>query len=334
MGLVGRYKSFRRHLDQGKSTHAEKPWAATANLLVRRTAWSDLGGFSERIRSGGDVDFSWRLVAVGWSLTYQPQAEIRHLHRDTLRAHASQQIRYGGAHSWLRRRYPGLRMSRPLTVQLPLSVAGALRRAVVGDWEWSVFHLLDALTAVLLSIGKLRGNGVDGRDHEAMAAATAVANRWPDASNDDHRRALANAAEANPSLRVEARHRPVRIARDAVRELPSDYMEDDSRLDVIEGIAWLLAHRPARTLRLLIRRGDGGVRIGALMRLAPAARRLATSGGLNVHAVDPASAADARALAVLLGATYCSADGKAPVAGPLNSGLSQNDVPAPVEDRA
>ena len=330
MGLVGRYKSFRRHLDQGKSTQAERPWAATANLLVRRAAWSDLGGFSERIRSGGDIDFSWRLFAVGWRLAYQRQAEIRHLHRDTLRAHAAQQIRYGGAHGWLRRRYPGLRMSRPLAVQLPLSAGGALRRAAVGDWEWSMFHLLDGVTSMLLSIGKIRGNGVRVRDSNPTASATAVADRWPDASSDDLRRAFAKAAEAHPSMRVEARHRPVRIARDALRELPSDYMEDDSTLDVLEGFAWLLAHRPAPTLRFLLRGGGGGVGVRALMHLAPAARRLANSGGLHVHALDPATAEEARALSVLLGATYTWGDGQP--TGSMEGGRSQNDVP--VQDTA
>jgi GT2 family glycosyltransferase len=299
LGLVARYKRFRRHLDQKKSTQAEKPWAATANLLVRRNAWADLGGFAEGIRSGGDIDFCWRLAAAGWRLSYEPRVVTRHLHRDTLKAHASQQIRYGGAHTWLRRRYPEARMSRPLRIQLPLSAAGALRRAAVGEWEWSVFHLLDGLTAVLLFVGKLRGNRVAIPDGEADIAL--VADSWPLAENGV--RPSLDAREES-RLQLEARRRPVRIARDRTHGLPSHYMEDDSPLDVAEGLAWLLTHRPKEAARYIL--GARGVVRGAtgLARLAPAARRVARSGARRVHGLDAPSADDARALAELAGATY------------------------------
>ena len=39
--------------------------AATANLAVRRTAFDEIGGFTEGIRSGGDVDLCRRLVGGG-----------------------------------------------------------------------------------------------------------------------------------------------------------------------------------------------------------------------------------------------------------------------------
>jgi hypothetical protein len=216
-----------------------------------------------------------------------------------LRAHAAQQIRYGGAHSWLRRRYPGTRKSRPLAVQLPLSTAGALRRAAVGDWQWSLFHLLDGLTAVLLSVGKLRGNRVAGPDGEADVAM--VADNWPLAENGGRPRLD---AEEGSRLRLEARRRPVRIARDRTYRLPSHYMEDDSPLDVVGGLAWLLTHRPKEAARY-IRAARGPAR-GAvsLAQLAPAARRVALSGARSVRALDTGSEDDARALAALLGATY------------------------------
>jgi Glycosyltransferase like family 2 len=306
MGLVGKYKNFRRHLDQGKSTRAKRPWAATANLLVRRPAWAELGGFAEGIRSGGDIDFCLRLSAAGWKLAYVPRAETRHLHRDTLRAHASQQIRYGGAHLWLRRRYPETRMSRPLAVQLPLSTAGALRRAAVGDWQWSLFHLLDGLTAVLLAVGKLRGNRAAERN--SGSTATVVVSSWPDASADDARSVVSKAAEKSEEARVEARHRPVRIARSVLHELPAHYMEDDSPLDTLRGVAWLLVRRPRQTARSVLRKKNR-VNIGTLTRLAPAARRMAQSGGYHVHAADTPSASDARALADLTGATFSADDG-------------------------
>ena len=308
MGLIGSYKAFRRHLDQGKAMGSKKPSAATANLLVRRAAWAELGGFSEGIRSGGDIDFCWRLSEAGWKLAYEPRAEIRHLHRDTFKAHAAQQVRYGGAHSWLRRRYPGTRKSRPLAVQLPLSTAGALRRAVVGDWRWSLFHLLDGLTAVLLSVGKLRGNRA--AEVTSGSTTTAVVYSWPDASDGDSRIVVTKAPGKSEGFRVEARHRPVRIARSALHELPAHYMEDDSPLDALRGIAWLLIRRPKQTTRSVLRKRDR-VTLGTLTRLAPAARRLGQSGGDQVHALDTPSTSDARALANLIGATFTAGDGAA-----------------------
>jgi GT2 family glycosyltransferase len=305
MGIIGRYKAFRRHLDQGKSTQAKKPWAGTANLLIRRAAWSDIGGFAEAIRSCGDIDFCWRLLATGWRVTYRAEATMRHLHRDSLRSHASQQIRYGGGHTWIHRRYPDSRLSRPLTTQLPLSAAGALRRAAVGDWEWSLFHLLDGMTAVMLSVGKLRGNRAGKGMSESTA--TVVVSSWPDA-DDDARIVVTKVVREKEGVRVEARHRPIRIARSVIHDLPAHYMEDDPPLDALRGIAWLWIRRPMQTTRSVLRKRNR-VNLGTLRRLAPASRRMAQSGGHHVHALDTPSVSDARALAELTGATFSADDG-------------------------
>jgi GT2 family glycosyltransferase len=305
MGVVARYKSFRRHLDHGKSTQAKKPWAGTANLLVRRAAWTDVGGFAEGIRSCGDIDFCWRLLATGWKLGYRPQASMRHLHRDSLVSHASQQMRYGGGHTWIHRRYPESRLSRPLAVQLPLSAAGAIRRAVVGDWEWSLFHLLDGMTAVMLSVGKLRGNRAGKGMSESTA--TVVVSSWPDA-DDDARIVVTKVVREKEGVRVEALHRPIRIARSVIHDLPAHYMEDDPPLDALRGIAWLWIRRPRQTTRSVLRKRNR-VNLGTLRRLAPASRRMAQSGGHHVHALDTPSVSDARALAELTGATFSADDG-------------------------
>jgi GT2 family glycosyltransferase len=302
MGLVARYKSFRRHLDQGKSTQSKRPWAGTANLLVRGAAWTDVGGFAEGIRSCGDIDFSWRLLATGWRLTYRPEATMLHRHRDSLRSHASQQIRYGGGHTWIHRRYPGSRLSRPLATQLPLSAAGAVRRAVVGDWEWSLFHVLDGMTAVMLSAGKLRGNRVAGPESKGDVAL--VADGWPAVALDGGLPGVSANDTGGSRVQVEARRRPTRIMRNGPHDLLSHYREDDSPLDVVEGLAWLLTHGPKEAARFI--RGGRRTARGAarLAELAPAARRVARSGARSVRALDTASAADARALAELAGATY------------------------------
>ncbi|MGH2950846.1 MAG: glycosyltransferase family 2 protein, partial [Solirubrobacterales bacterium] len=46
------------------------PAGVTANMLVRRSLFEQLGGF--RIGGGGDLDLSWRAQEAGWDLDYRP----------------------------------------------------------------------------------------------------------------------------------------------------------------------------------------------------------------------------------------------------------------------
>lgn len=53
-------------------------FAATANCLLRRSVFLQLGGFDLRYRSGGDRDFGARLAATGLRLAYAPEAVVLH----------------------------------------------------------------------------------------------------------------------------------------------------------------------------------------------------------------------------------------------------------------
>lgn len=52
--------------------------AVTANLLVRRELFDELGGFDPTLPSGGDYDFVGRAVEQGARLKYAPRATVRH----------------------------------------------------------------------------------------------------------------------------------------------------------------------------------------------------------------------------------------------------------------
>jgi N-acetylglucosaminyl-diphospho-decaprenol L-rhamnosyltransferase len=55
------------------------PWAIAAFLLVRRTAWDEVGGFDERQwMYAEDLDLGWRLHQHGWATRYEPRAEVEH----------------------------------------------------------------------------------------------------------------------------------------------------------------------------------------------------------------------------------------------------------------
>jgi len=63
-------------LDQERNTRLLR--AVTANLLVRRCLFEDLGGFDESLPSGGDYDFARRAAVIGARLAHAPAAIVRH----------------------------------------------------------------------------------------------------------------------------------------------------------------------------------------------------------------------------------------------------------------
>lgn len=55
------------------------PWAIGAFLLVRRTAWEQIGGFdATQWMSAEDVDLGWRARRAGWATRYVPDAVVEH----------------------------------------------------------------------------------------------------------------------------------------------------------------------------------------------------------------------------------------------------------------
>ncbi|MGH2952050.1 MAG: glycosyltransferase, partial [Solirubrobacterales bacterium] len=114
-GLLPRYARARNYLSQTEGLHGKAGVAAaTANLLVRRSAFEAAGGFAEGIRSGGDVDLCWRLCDAGWTLEYRPEAGVVHRHRETLRGFLDQVARYAAGARWLDARHPGTSPRWPL----------------------------------------------------------------------------------------------------------------------------------------------------------------------------------------------------------------------------
>ena len=56
----------------------------TANWLISREIFNELGGFDASLRSGADVDLSRRVKVAGHHLIYAPHAAVRHPTRTTL----------------------------------------------------------------------------------------------------------------------------------------------------------------------------------------------------------------------------------------------------------
>ena len=156
--LVARYARSRGHLSQTAHLRdAHLPFAITANLLVRRAAFDDVGGFYEHLRSGGDQDLSWRLQYAGWSLAYRDAAAVGHAHRETMTALARQSARYAAAAAWMERHQPGS-SPRPRLSRLGRVAAGTVAWTLAGRPERAKFKALDGVVIVAEAAGWLFGN--------------------------------------------------------------------------------------------------------------------------------------------------------------------------------
>lgn len=55
------------------------PWAIAAFLLLRRSAWDEVGGFDDRQwMYAEDLDLGWRLRQAAWATRYEPRAHVDH----------------------------------------------------------------------------------------------------------------------------------------------------------------------------------------------------------------------------------------------------------------
>jgi GT2 family glycosyltransferase len=105
--LAARYGTARNFL--GQRSHVNnpvRPRASSANLLVRRAAFEQVGGYTQGIWAGEDTDFTWRLQAAGWTLHFNEHAVVQHAYRTTLRALGRQWRGYAAGARWLAQRYP------------------------------------------------------------------------------------------------------------------------------------------------------------------------------------------------------------------------------------
>jgi len=105
--LAARYGTARNFL--GQRSHVNNPFrprASSANLLVRRAAFEQVGGYTEGIWAGEDTDFTWRLQDAGWTLEFNEHAVVQHAYRTTLRELGRQWRGYAAGARWLSQRYP------------------------------------------------------------------------------------------------------------------------------------------------------------------------------------------------------------------------------------
>jgi Glycosyl transferase family group 2 len=297
---ASRYGAARNFLSQeAHLAHPYRPRAVAANLLVRGTAFEQVGGFYEGLRAAEDTDFSWRVQQAGWRLELRPDACVEHNYRTTVGELRRQWRGYAAGRAWLARRYPGFepepairRAGARAWRRLPsLRGLSSSRRAApnpapapagapsdgdapAGRVEHLRFRALDAL----LAIDELAGMALSNRpsvDAHGRVDAVLVADRFPGPGDP-----LVELALAFTAARVEAAARPQALDFDAVRELRIDYREDDGAAARALALVKLSVRHPVRCALDLLRREQG---VPGLAELAPAVRRLERDGSARVH---------------------------------------------------
>lgn len=304
---AARYARTRTHLDQVPLLQRpDRPFAVTANLLVRRDHWLAVGGFAEGVRSGGDADFCLRLQRAGHALHYRDEAAVEHRHRESVRGILRTAARYGAGRAWLDRRAEGHPFRpRPLRV-LARAVLGALVWTAGGRLEKARFKLLDGAVALAETAGYALANVPPGARREP-AEIVLMPDSYPTLSETFVSGEAAALAALGRRVRVEATSRPAAQNLEALGAVPAGWVEDDGIARRLVDCAWLVATRPlaaARDLRdsLRWRREE---RVAPLHSIAPAARRVVREGRPHLQAHFAAEAAlRAMRIARLTGATW------------------------------
>jgi hypothetical protein len=302
--LASRYGSARGFLSQqAHLNHPYRPRAVAANLMVRRAAFEEIGGFYEGVRAAEDTDFSWRLQQAGWRLELRRRAQVEHRYRTTVAELRRQWRGYAAGRAWLARRYEGF-APEPAVVRAfgrfrgrvraraqlgpgPAGVVGATARARArgappvraGALERGRFLALDALLSADELAGLALSNRPAGRTR-AAADVVVVADRFPVRGDP-----LVEFVGALGRARVEAAARPALPDAEVAREVQIDYREDDGIAVRAGALLALAVRHPLRAAADVAAHRRGEPKLSAL---APAALRLerdGRDGRVRVHAV-------------------------------------------------
>src|SRR5258708_35803709 len=111
--LLGRYEDVRSSLFMGNRSLTVRlegllKYLPTANLLVRRAIWLQLGGFAP-LAFGEDVDFCRRLLQTGAHMHYLAQGVVYHDYRTSPGAFLRTRISYASSEAALLQRHPSER---------------------------------------------------------------------------------------------------------------------------------------------------------------------------------------------------------------------------------
>jgi N-acetylglucosaminyl-diphospho-decaprenol L-rhamnosyltransferase len=99
-----------RHETRGEIVRRDAGWLSGACLLVRRSAFAEIGGFdTEYFMYFEDVDLGYRFGKAGWRNVYEPAAQVMHTgaHSTTTESARMLEAHHESARRFLHRKYSG-----------------------------------------------------------------------------------------------------------------------------------------------------------------------------------------------------------------------------------
>lgn len=97
---LDRYEKVKSSLNMGKQFRCSNKtdltfYVPSCNLLVRKKAFQQVGGFKEHFIVGEDVDLCWRMQEAGFQIEYQPVGKVCHKHRNQIVSFCLRRFDYG-----------------------------------------------------------------------------------------------------------------------------------------------------------------------------------------------------------------------------------------------
>lgn len=132
----------------------------SCNLLVRKNAFLDAGGFREGQHVGEDVDLTWRLRDRGWKIQYTPRGRVFHEHRNRLKTFLKRRFEYGTSEAILQIRHPRRRKKIALPPALASVVALVGVGVLGGGWPWIAVAAAVFLADAARVHGRFRRTGL------------------------------------------------------------------------------------------------------------------------------------------------------------------------------
>jgi cellulose synthase/poly-beta-1,6-N-acetylglucosamine synthase-like glycosyltransferase len=164
--IVARYSALKELFAQETTLdRGELGYAMTANCAIRRSAFTEVDGFIETIRSGGDADICFRIRAKGWDMEARDHAVVTHVNRETLSQLVRQSMRHGSGAAWLDTMYPRFSQSG----DVPGRTTRTSRRLIGATVEMAKGNLDDVL---VVSIDVVRRLAFQAGRHISNEATT------------------------------------------------------------------------------------------------------------------------------------------------------------------
>ncbi len=135
---------------------ARVDFLATFNVIYRRDALDQVGGFDERFLKGQDAELSWRVMNAGFELAFEIGSRVRHYHPVAWRSYMRTQRNQGYWRVWLHWTHRGHARGDDYSawvdhMQPPLAMVSLLACAA-GWWVASCWGMLPLLLLVLAQV--------------------------------------------------------------------------------------------------------------------------------------------------------------------------------------